>query len=427
MATLGTATRIGSILVTMALLLLGGSPAFARADEKRDTADQRMLKTLEEIRLRQVEMKDGRYDLEGAAAAYAQAFREYGIDLLAQKPEKAAEVIRARAIHLALAVALDDWAFLTRDREKRERLSEVARRADPDPWRNRLRAALSEKDVKALHKLAAAEAVKEQSPTTLVMLGRGLAQAGAVNEAVALLREAQRLHPADFWITFTLADLFSRLGPPRQEEAVGYYRAALALRPKSPAVYLNLGAALVGLGRLEEAIACYRRAIDLDPKAAPAHLNLGNALLQKGQLDEAIACYRQALAIDPRAARAHVGLGKVLRSKGRFNEALQAFRSAIELDPQLPFVHRELGLTFFQIGKLDEALAAYRRALTIDPPGDVQTLLGMGDVLMAQGKREEACEVLKRGLKLLPEKDPRRVRVQKALEECEKLRDKKEK
>jgi tetratricopeptide (TPR) repeat protein len=405
MATLSTVTRTGSFFMTIALLLLGGSPAFVRADEKRDEADRRLLHTLEEIRLRQVEWKNGHFDLEAAAAAYARVFREHGIDPLTHRPEKVAEVIRARKSHVALAVALDDWASLIRNREEAKKLHEVARRADPDPWRNRVRAALAEHDVKALHRLATDEAVKEQPPTTLVLLARGLERAGAVKEAVALLRDANRRHPADFWITFTLGNLFSQLSPPRQDEAVAYYRAALAMQPRSPAVHLNMGAALAGQGRLDEAIASYRQAIALDPKAAHSHLALGNALRQKGQLDEAIACYRRALTLEPTSARAHVELGNLFRATGKFAEALENYRAAVAIDPKFLYVHRELGLTLYQMGRFPEALAAYRRSLEIDPPGDVHAYLGMGDVLRAMGKLDEALAIYRKAIDL----DPRRA------------------
>ena len=80
------------------------------------------------------------------------------------------------------------------------------------------------------------------------MSSSGLAGAGA--DAVQLLRQAQRRHPNDFWINLQLALAMTRQAPPRWEEAVGYYRAALALRPNSAGVYLNLGVALQAGQRL---------------------------------------------------------------------------------------------------------------------------------------------------------------------------------
>ena len=57
----------------------------------------------------------------------------------------------------------------------------------------------------------------------------------AAKLAVAVLREGQQLYPSDFWINENLAYLLSfKMEPPQFEEAIGFYRAALALRPQSP-------------------------------------------------------------------------------------------------------------------------------------------------------------------------------------------------
>src|SRR5262249_54952380 len=55
----------------------------------------------------------GKEDSDGnvaAVAAYAQAFREYGIDVMALDPLEAARRIRAQAIRHELTMALDSWA-----------------------------------------------------------------------------------------------------------------------------------------------------------------------------------------------------------------------------------------------------------------------------------------------------------------------------
>ena len=58
----------------------------------------------------------------------------------------------------------------------------------------------------------------------------------AVPMATEVLRHGQQRYPADFWINFTLAYILSnKTEPPHLEEAVAYYRAALALRPTAPA------------------------------------------------------------------------------------------------------------------------------------------------------------------------------------------------
>src|SRR5262249_39565838 len=148
------------------------------------------------------------YDWDGANAAYATAFRAYGLDVQGLAPQELADQIRARPIRLQLVAALDVWAYVRRELniEGWERLVAAARVADPDPdaGRNQLRDALEGQDPKALEKLAAAGAAGEWPPATLLLLAQLSRDTPASERVVDLLRQAQQRHPADFWINHEL-------------------------------------------------------------------------------------------------------------------------------------------------------------------------------------------------------------------------------
>src|SRR5262249_7573641 len=100
---------------------------------------------------------------------YADAFREYGIDLAALTVAEAAERIQESSIRLELARALDFWSSMRRRAGSKasprwQQLLEVARAADPDPWRDELRAALENDDRQALQTLAASADVHDLPP-----------------------------------------------------------------------------------------------------------------------------------------------------------------------------------------------------------------------------------------------------------------------
>jgi tetratricopeptide (TPR) repeat protein len=274
-------------------------------------ADLAMVEALEGVRLRQREAKDTGLDLAGVDREYAAAFQGYGIDVQALAPEEVAARIRARPIKGQVAAGLDHWTFVRRRAGRPEagpwqRLAGVARLVDPDPWRNRLRDALAQEDGQALKPLAAqAEAASLPAPTWL-LLGDALAKAGALPDAVRVLRRGQQRHPGDFWVNHQLALYLSQMNPPRLDEAIGFFRAALALRSQSPAVHVRLGAALADKGLPDQAIAAYRQAIRLDKDFAPAHYHLGIALGREGLRDGAIAAFREAIRLEPDYARARV-------------------------------------------------------------------------------------------------------------------------
>jgi tetratricopeptide (TPR) repeat protein len=404
-------------------------------------ADLHMVAKLEEVRLLRSAVKDGFFDAVGEARGYADAFREYGIDVETLDPRAAAERIRARTICVELAAALDGWAEARRGvpakgGQSRRDLLAIARAADRDPWRASLRDAVLRGDRQAVVSLAASEEVLTQSPATIILVADSLGRMGQRPEATALLRRAQGQQPGDFRINHTLADYLATPATPCWGEAVTFYTAAVALRPDSPGARLNLGVALLGQGRLndalaafhkaielkpdyaeahcnvgsvlddqgrfDEALAALRKAIELKPQLAEAHFNLGLTYQKQGHLDEAVAAYRRTIALRPGYAEAHNILGRVLLRKGRLDEAVAAWRQALALKPDLPEAHFNLGLALLNRGRLDEAVAAYRRATDLKP-SDAEAHCNLGVALDHQGRLDEAIQAYRRAIRLKPD------------------------
>jgi tetratricopeptide (TPR) repeat protein len=366
--------------------------------------DLEMARRLQEARLRRTAEKDGHFDFEAGDAAYASAFRGYGLDVDGLDPQAAAERIRARPIHRQLVGAMDDWAYLRRELKAGgwgRRLA-VARAADPDRRRNRLRDALAGKDPKALEELAAADSAEDWPVETLALLGQ-LVRGTAAGERVAvLLGRAQQRQPGDFWINYTLGEILYLSRPPRLEGAIRFYSIAVALRPQSPGAHLNLGVALRDKGRLDKAIAEYRQALHLKKDWPEAHNNLGVALHDKGRLDEAIAEYHEALRLKKDYFLAHANLGSTLKDKGQLDEAIACLRRAIELEPKYAGAHATLGLALADKGRLDEAIAACEKAVQLEP----DLWWGHHNLSKALGRRgrlDEAIAACRKVIELRPD------------------------
>jgi serine/threonine protein kinase/tetratricopeptide (TPR) repeat protein len=332
--------------------------------------DSQMLAELDEIRLRQADSKDGEmFDSAGAERRYAAAFAAYSLDVAVLEPSQAAARVRESAVREALLVGLDAWIQIKPAQDPdRARLWAVADEADDSTWRRAFRSAALAGDTKQLQALAEPGEAVAQRPAVLAWLGSVLDAAGLRNEAEFILRQAQQRYPGDFWMNYNLGH-FLVLGPEpqRPEEAVGYFRAAVAVRPASAEARSILGLSLELKGDTDAAIAAYRQAIALSPEFLVARCNLGSALRQKGQLDEAIACYRKALELDPKSAGAHVNLGCALSEQGKLEEAVACYRKALELDPKFAMAHNDLGFVLGRQEKLEEAVACLRKALELDP------------------------------------------------------------
>jgi tetratricopeptide (TPR) repeat protein len=383
-----------------------------RRQVEQTEADLALVDRLDAARMRAVAMAGRGFDTASAVREYAAAFREAGVGEETEAPEVVADRIRSSAVREPLVEAVDDWAVRVGKEAPKRRawLLAVARAADPDPWRDRFRDAAVWDDRTALERLAREAKVDELSPQILSALGRLLVNLDA--DAMPLLTAAQRRYPSDFWLNTNSGTALFRAD--RLDEAIGYYRVALALRPAASAAYNNLGTVLNQKGRVDEAIVEYHKALEFDPKNVGAQINLAEALRVKGRVDEAITDLKRAIEFDPRIARAHYNLGHALWNKGRADEAIAEYYKAIELDPEDVTTHNRVGNALWIKGRVDGAIAEYRRAIELDPKYvSARNYLGMA--LRDKGRVDEAIAEFRKAIEINPKDAPTRNNLGKAL------------
>lgn len=356
-----------------------------------------LVMRLDAIRLERGPAVDGSFHNATADRNYEAVFREAGLRTIQDNPAEAAARIKTSGAHREMVAALDDWAVCTSDKDRQAWCLEVARQADPDPtgWRNRVRDLKSWHDQAVLAELAKSVPADETTPF-LVALGERLQNVGA--DPTNFLKRVQGKHPGDFWANFRLGTALARKEP---KDAVGYLRAALALRPEAVVVCNNLALALKATGKLDEAIDCYERAIQIDPRYAPAHSNLGVALKANKQPEKALECYLRAVEIDPSFAPAHNNLGNALKGRGDLAKAIEHYEQAARLDREFFEPRYNLGLVKAAQGKSDEAIAYYRDALRIAPKS-YQAHNNIGTVLLAQGRLDEAIRHFRQAIEIKP-------------------------
>jgi serine/threonine-protein kinase len=419
--------------------------ARARGDAAR--RDRTLLEDLADVRSTKEDL--GPVD---ADAAYARAFREAGVDLESLAPGAGARLkARPTSLVVAAASALDDWALVRRTHRPKDdrwrRPLEAARAADPDPFRDRVRAAVLGPDETArqaaLVKLAASSEAAELPTPSAVLLGTTLKDSAA---AVALLRAASGRHPDDVWVNHTLAKRLGELRPAPREEQVRYYAMARAVRPESAHELAHL---LDEMGRADEALAvfadltarrasdprrlmCYflclsnhgrheagevlaravaagRASVRLRPQDARAQNGLGAALQELRKQDEAIAAYREAVRLDPDYARAHGNLGVALvleqtpaKAIAAFPEAIAEVREAMRLDPDDVSSYLSVAYVLASLGRNDEATAAARETVRLRPDNP-EAYAQLGCALQVQGKLDEALAPYREAIRLKPD------------------------
>ena len=121
---------------------------------------------------------------------------------------------------------------------------DVIERADDSVWRRAFREAFLAKDLGKLKALATAPEAAAQPPVILSGLGGALLWDNQREEALALLEEAQKRFPDDFWINYLLGHFWDQERP---QQAVGYFRAAVAIRPVSDQGIFNARQSLAAM------------------------------------------------------------------------------------------------------------------------------------------------------------------------------------
>ncbi len=232
------------------------------------------------------------------------------------------------------------------------------------------------------------------------LLGVLALQTGRHEQAVAFLRRAIALRPADPAFHCNLATASKALG--RLDEAVAGYREALRLQPDFPDALCNLGNTLAEQDNHDEAAACYQEALRLRPGQAEVHCKLGNSLALREKWDQAAANYRRALELRPDHIQALLGLGLVLQEQGKLTRAIEYFQQVLRRNPALAVAHFRLARVFADLARFDEAEASYREVLRLEP-GNADALNRLGGVLNSMGLVDEALACWRQALACQPD------------------------
>jgi serine/threonine-protein kinase len=268
---------------------------------------------------------------------------------------------------------------------------------------------------------------------SVVLLARVCAGSGDLVGAEEVLRRAESARPDDVVLLDALARLLEQQGAARLAEAIEYYRAARALRPRlgialakvllragragqaeavirdllrreplNPEMHFHLGHTLGEQQKARQAAAAYTEALRLRPNYPEAYNNLGVALRALGQSARAMAALRTALRQNPTFAEAHVNLAVGLRVQGKLGEAEAACREAIRLQPDLAEAHSNLGSILADQKNLSAALAAHKEAVRHRPdlPG---VHVNLGGALQALGQHAEAETAFREAIRLKPD------------------------
>ncbi|WP_397569703.1 protein kinase [Schlesneria sp. T3-172] len=289
-----------------------------------------------------------------AAANYATLFSMAGLGDVGAESKQAGQRIRSSEIRSLLVTFLEDWSVCEVDARKRRWVLEVIREADiaPSSWSLRLRDPENWNHVDALQTLEQSAPEAGRPVQSLRVLGDRMEAAGL--DTVPFLTQVQDDHPDSFLANLVLANSLHSVNAP---EAIRFYQAALAIRPKSATAHNNLGVALSILGRSTEALSHYKHALETDLKSVSIPYNMGLELLESGRAPEAIPYLETATRLAPALYETYVHLATALLEVGRPSDARDLLESILTATPSGSAVR----------SRLDQLLEQCQQALSLPP------------------------------------------------------------
>ena len=220
-----------------------------------------------------------------------------------------------------------------------------------------------------------------------------LVQAGALDRAEELLRNARAANPNDLDAAVNLASVLLAKG-----DGAGAYdlaRMVVDARSDDGAALVLMGSAAFLLGQRDEAERHYRRAIEIDPTRPEPHENLGGLLASAGRFEPAIAMYEEAIRLGAGSSKLYSNLGSHFMLTGSPARGLLAFRQAAELAPGDYGANLNLALYYSRSGNAGMAREWAGKAREADPSRPEAYFLGaeaasiLGDRAGARALLEE--------------------------------------
>ncbi len=240
---------------------------------------------------------------------------------------------------------------------------------DPDNITTRLRLAYLEMQVRdheaSREMLEPILVIDPENLAALMFLADLDARDNRLNNAVSLLQRASAADPEASLPHEMLARAHARLGDgPHAEQAV---REAVRLAPENLRTLIAAGETMLDLGKFREALGFYRRAVEVSPRSGIAYYKLSRAQIALGARSDGRASLEKSIELDPNEMSAPMVLAVMEMRDGYPEKALEITDKLREKHGGNPAVYAMEGDVLMALDRMSEAAGAYRRAYAIKP------------------------------------------------------------
>jgi tetratricopeptide (TPR) repeat protein len=231
---------------------------------------------------------------------------------------------------------------------------------------------------------------------------------GRLPEALEALRSLARVRGRGPMLAYQEGFVLSKMG--RFQEAEGMLQGSLRLKPDNTDAWYILGVNSQRSGDNEAAVKAFERCLGLDPEYADAWFNKGNALARLGRMEEAQEALGRFAAVNEARER-RLALESNLRvlQKGAEMDLLEGRLETVEgqaaeaeqVQPGMPWTYRVRAELLLAQGRPDEALEKLREGAARNPV-EAEEHLALAEAFRRAGDGEAADhhESIARGMLL---------------------------
>lgn len=188
-----------------------------------------------------------------------------------------------------------------------------------------------------------------------------------VDECISLIEGLrQQAQTPSASLLALLADAQLRRGD--RNKALAALKSAIALNPAEPSYHYTMGVGwLKHPPDLQEAEASFRRFLALRPADAQGQLHLGYVLLKQKRHAEARELLERSLQTGAGTPEAFYYLGLIAQAQNEDARAIELFEKSIQLAPSFGHVHVALGSTYLKLKDYARAQSALEIGAKLTP------------------------------------------------------------
>lgn len=233
------------------------------------------------------------------------------------------------------------------------------------------------------------------NPDFLVRYGNAAFQNNDIKKAEEIFRNLIVQAPKNPEPFKVLYEITLKAG--KKQEAADFLQKYTMLHSGDVVSLTALGNLYYELKKSTEAIGAYREALKIDPKTKGFYKQYLELVLAGGTAEEKLAALNGAVMAGEADASVYSQLGNIYMKSENYVKALQQFEKATQLNPKDVSLLTSLAFCQDKTGSIDAAILTYEQAVAMNPAADKEYKL-LGDLYTKQKKNENALRSYKKYL-----------------------------